>query len=448
MWHIAQGDIKARMLVPYDYVDRGLVQIYLGFDAVELALADCLLALSHDAKHLLICVEERLLLLPQQSTGPPQLLAVHEADAVCSLCWLREIALAGCTSGRLLAWSTHGLPLWDVALQSSPLIALQPCCRAELDLLCLFKNGTLACVPSKLQASPASDGTTQSELGKVWQYTMPQDTERGDECHAVAWCGAVPLLALDLEEAMDDPLTLRACLVAANSSELQLHLVDLPKPRQRDEQPPRRFRSFVSLFGPARGTNDSSQHTKRAADPKLELAHHRGQTSCVRTFTDSPRAFANLVPEPRRKRWLLAPDLLGRVLLLEPKSLVCLRVFKGYRDAQCGWIVPAGTESHACSHLVLYAPRRGLLEVWQAPCGGRVFACNVGHGCVLLSPPPSDDLPSVEHSCFLLQPTGILSKVSLSAAAGVFSSSEHSACVARAGDFAGHHQPSRPNSQI
>jgi len=38
-------------------------------------------------------------------------------------------------------------------------------------------------------------------------------------------------------------------------------------------------------------------------------------------------------------------------------SLSRVSMWKGYRDAQCGWL--------AGPLLVLYAPRRGLLEVWE-----------------------------------------------------------------------------------
>ena len=58
------------------------------------------------------------------------------------------------------------------------------------------------------------------------------------------------------------------------------------------------------------------------------------------------------------------------------------RARQGYRDAQCGWCASAG----ATTHLAIYAPRRGLLELWAAPHGPRVAAVNVGGGCALLCP--------------------------------------------------------------
>ena len=47
---------------------------------------------------------------------------------------------------------------------------------------------------------------------------------------------------------------------------------------------------------------------------------------------------------------------------------IAIRVFKGYRDAQIGWIcVDDETEDknnkRYALYLIIYAPRRGLLEV-------------------------------------------------------------------------------------
>lgn len=120
----------------------------------------------------------------------------------------------------------------------------------------------------------------------------------------------------------------------------------------------------------------------------------------------------------------LPSDTLGRVCILESRSLVVLRVWKGYRDAQCAWTcesVPwasGGAHVERRSLFVIYAPRRGLLEVWRAPLGGRLQAFSVGPGCILLSPSPpvrdskapqqEDDLSNRRHHCYILQPNGAI----------------------------------------
>ena len=97
-------------------------------------------------------------------------------------------------------------------------------------------------------------------------------------------------------------------------------------------------------------------------------------------------------------------------LLLEARTLVVLRLWKGYRDAQVGWCGGGG----GGLALAIYAPRRGLLELWRVPLGARLHACAVGADCVLLeAPPPLRPPPTAsaaEHGpCFLLQPSGALS---------------------------------------
>ena len=91
-------------------------------------------------------------------------------------------------------------------------------------------------------------------------------------------------------------------------------------------------------------------------------------------------------------------DGFGRVMLLDLRRGCVLRMWKGYRDAQMAWLQvseePMTTgKKHINQHermalfLVLYAPRRGLLEVWSAPAGPRVAAFNVCRKGRLLNTP-------------------------------------------------------------
>ncbi|XP_018587354.1 rab3 GTPase-activating protein non-catalytic subunit isoform X1 [Scleropages formosus] len=91
-------------------------------------------------------------------------------------------------------------------------------------------------------------------------------------------------------------------------------------------------------------------------------------------------------------------DDFGRVTLLDVGRGIAIRMWKGYRDAQLGWVqVSEGQEErerttsptlprrHA-QFLVIYAPRRGILEVWGTQQGPRVGAFTVGKHCRLLYP--------------------------------------------------------------
>ncbi|XP_068531185.1 rab3 GTPase-activating protein non-catalytic subunit [Anas acuta] len=121
------------------------------------------------------------------------------------------------------------------------------------------------------------------------------------------------------------------------------------------------------------------------------------------------------LPDSRRhgERICLSPcntlaavtDDFGRVILLDVTRGLAVRMWKGYRDAEVGWIQtvedlheretekvdysPFGNAqcpSRVAQFLVIYAPRRGILEVWSTQQGPRVGAFNVGKHCRLLYP--------------------------------------------------------------
>ncbi|KAG8443778.1 hypothetical protein GDO86_009093 [Hymenochirus boettgeri] len=98
-------------------------------------------------------------------------------------------------------------------------------------------------------------------------------------------------------------------------------------------------------------------------------------------------------------------DDFGRVILLDVGRGIAIRMWKGYREAQVGWMQViedlhereadrghyspfdnAKGPSRVAQFLVIYAPRRGILEVWSTQQGPRVGAFNVGKHCRLLYP--------------------------------------------------------------
>ncbi|KAM8810157.1 rab3 GTPase-activating protein non-catalytic subunit [Eudromia elegans] len=129
----------------------------------------------------------------------------------------------------------------------------------------------------------------------------------------------------------------------------------------------------------------------------------------------TPLAFRFGLPDSRRhgERICLSPcntlaavtDDFGRVILLDVTRGLAVRMWKGYRDAEIGWIQSvedlneretekmdfspfghAQGPSRVAQFLVIYAPRRGILEVWSTQQGPRVGAFNVGKCCRLLYP--------------------------------------------------------------
>ncbi|KAF4084482.1 hypothetical protein AMELA_G00129110 [Ameiurus melas] len=91
-------------------------------------------------------------------------------------------------------------------------------------------------------------------------------------------------------------------------------------------------------------------------------------------------------------------DDFGRVTLLDVARGIAIRMWKGYRDAQLGWVqvyethgdrdtvTSPSTPRRCAQFLVIYAPRRGILEVWGTQHGPRIGAFTVGKHCRLLYP--------------------------------------------------------------
>lgn len=81
-------------------------------------------------------------------------------------------------------------------------------------------------------------------------------------------------------------------------------------------------------------------------------------------------------------------DAMGRVILVNNKRGTAVRMWKGYRDAQCGWIEV--NEERECGirkninrsahrallrtalFLVIYAPKKGVIDIWSVQQGPKI----------------------------------------------------------------------------
>uniref|UniRef100_A0A8C6G5I5 RAB3 GTPase activating protein subunit 2 n=1 Tax=Mus spicilegus TaxID=10103 RepID=A0A8C6G5I5_MUSSI len=142
---------------------------------------------------------------------------------------------------------------------------------------------------------------------------------------------------------------------------------------------------------------DTVQKQKPKMEPATPLAVRFG-------LPDSRRHGESICLSPCNTLAAVTDDF-GRVILLDVARGIAIRMWKGYRDAQVGWIQivedlhervpekggfsPFGNTqgpSRVAQFLVIYAPRRGILEVWNTQQGPRVGAFNVGKHCRLLYP--------------------------------------------------------------
>ena len=129
--------------------------------------------------------------------------------------------------------------------------------------------------------------------------------------------------------------------------------------------------------------------------PKVELGTSLSHRYCLQ---DKHRLTEKIVAAPVGKLAVVT-DHFNRVVLFDTHKGVVIRMWKGYRDADCGWIVVEEEEEgedpkvsntgqdppkRCALFLVIYAPKRGILEIWLTEHGSRVGAFNVGKDCRLL----------------------------------------------------------------
>lgn len=138
---------------------------------------------------------------------------------------------------------------------------------------------------------------------------------------------------------------------------------------------------------------------------------------------------------------ILITDTFGRVILFDVQTGTMVWIWKGYRDAQCGWLVveesdgapssdhgdseappfsddEASSQPRSCALVVIYAPQRGLLEIWAPWFGHRVAAFNVGLQCQLLVQTAPRFVSSVSGfrkggGCALIMPDGSFRRISV-----------------------------------
>ncbi|XP_068227254.1 rab3 GTPase-activating protein non-catalytic subunit-like [Palaemon carinicauda] len=126
------------------------------------------------------------------------------------------------------------------------------------------------------------------------------------------------------------------------------------------------------LFGKSKGKDPEKSNHKPKIEPATPLP-------CRSSVPDKRRTGLSVTLAAGRRLAAVTDDY-GRVTLIDVNRGICLRMWKGYRDADCGWLdleSEWGGSKRRVSFLLIYAPRRGLLEVWTPQQGPRVAAFNV-----------------------------------------------------------------------
>ncbi len=113
----------------------------------------------------------------------------------------------------------------------------------------------------------------------------------------------------------------------------------------------------------------------------------------VRSGVSDTQRQINFILEAPTACIAIATDGFGRLLLIDTKAGAVVRMWKGYREAQCGWITGKALL------LVVHIPWRGILEVWKMRHGARISAQSISLGWCLV---PAYD------TCYIMDKNGVL----------------------------------------
>ncbi|GMH24916.1 hypothetical protein Nepgr_026759 [Nepenthes gracilis] len=140
----------------------------------------------------------------------------------------------------------------------------------------------------------------------------------------------------------------------------------------------------------------SEKTLTKKSEPQPQPFARASPLTCLK---DHPRKGERLTLSPSGKLAAIT-DSLGRILLLDTQALVVVRLWKGYRDANCFFMEmrvsrdsEASTSAYReleksdyCLCLAIHAPRKGIIEVWQMRTGPRLLAIRCASGCKILQP--------------------------------------------------------------
>ncbi|XP_059221140.1 rab3 GTPase-activating protein non-catalytic subunit isoform X1 [Stomoxys calcitrans] len=137
-----------------------------------------------------------------------------------------------------------------------------------------------------------------------------------------------------------------------------------------------------NIFGRAPPTPSPEEQPSQSVGKELQM-----RTKC--RFFDAKRD-GNTISIAPNGRLAVVIDNLDRVLLVDTQRCEIIRVWKGYREAQCAFVPVkektlkgVATSRRKTLFLVIYAPRLGCLEIWPLQHGPKVAAFTVSKNGLL-----------------------------------------------------------------
>ncbi|XP_014614493.1 PREDICTED: rab3 GTPase-activating protein non-catalytic subunit [Polistes canadensis] len=172
----------------------------------------------------------------------------------------------------------------------------------------------------------------------------------------------------------------------------------------------------------------------------LDISKNNGQEStetlsCRYSISDLMREGDSIVCSPN-KMLSAVTDAMGRVTLVDNKRGVAVRMWKGYRDAQCGWIEVEEIKHsgiHKSSNrnvrtsnirntlfLVIYAPKKGVIDIWGIQQGPKIttFTASkngrllyINYGLLGINETANLTKNDPQHACVFMDPLGGLKEI-------------------------------------
>ncbi|XP_012523480.2 rab3 GTPase-activating protein non-catalytic subunit isoform X1 [Monomorium pharaonis] len=157
--------------------------------------------------------------------------------------------------------------------------------------------------------------------------------------------------------------------------------------------------------------------------------------TCRFGLSDIMREGDCVVSSPN-KMFSIISDAMGRVILLNNKKGIAVRMWKGYRDAQCGWIEVSEerdreirrnadksgrkTLFRTALFLVIYAPKKGVIDIWSIQQGPKIttFTASkngrllyINYGFLGTNDNAVLSRNKAQHSCVFVDPLGGLKEI-------------------------------------
>ncbi|TYZ65785.1 hypothetical protein PybrP1_010228, partial [[Pythium] brassicae (nom. inval.)] len=153
---------------------------------------------------------------------------------------------------------------------------------------------------------------------------------------------------------------------------------------------------------------DTANGYAGASDAGDDAAEHvAAPVGSVRSFAEDARRRSRCLALSPTGRLAAVTDTLGRVLLVDTSRMLVIRMWKGYRNAQCGWMQGReGATRPPGLYLVIYSAQRGIVEVWRARFGPRVFSFAVGDNARLFTVPDASGKAAARCIVLAASPSG------------------------------------------